>query len=40
MPDAIIFTFGWIGAVAAAGMLGAVAARGRIGWAWWSARCC
>lgn len=34
MPDAIIFTFGWIGAVAAAGMLGAVAARGRIGWAW------
>ena len=34
MPDAIIATFGWTGAVAVAGLLGAVVARGRIGWGW------
>jgi len=37
MPDAIIATIGWIGAVAAVGLLGVVASKGRIGWGWFVA---
>lgn len=37
MPDAIIASLGWIGAVAAAGLVGAALGRGRIGWGWFVA---
>lgn len=34
MPDAVMFTLGWVGAAGVLGLLGAVVARGRIHWGW------
>ena len=34
MPDAVVFTLGWVGAAGGLGLLAAVVARGRIHWGW------
>lgn len=37
MPDAVISTLAWVGAVGAAGLAGLVLTKGRIGWGWFIA---